>query len=69
MKINQTDRIQHIQRLFESNPDVFDFNKPEVLEISIKGSKRVTAVLPYLHHRLYGPSNNLIAYGKSCFVE
>ncbi|WP_034756353.1 toxin-antitoxin system TumE family protein [Rossellomorea vietnamensis] len=54
MKINQNDRIQHIQRLFESNPDVFDFNKPEVLEISAKGSKRVTAVLPLLHHDVYG---------------
>ncbi|MGG3916370.1 toxin-antitoxin system TumE family protein [Rossellomorea vietnamensis] len=54
MKINQTDRIQHIQRLFESHPDVFDLTKPEVLEISSKGSKRVTAVLPLLHHTVYG---------------
>ncbi|MGF2614541.1 hypothetical protein FZC84_21510 [Rossellomorea vietnamensis] len=60
MKTNQNDRIQHIQKLFESHPDLFDYTKTEIFANRARGSKKVTAVLPLKNHDVHGETVLLI---------
>lgn len=50
--IHQENRLNYIQELFESNPDLFDHQLIPTLKAA--GAKRVTATLPLNNHPIHG---------------
>ncbi len=57
----QEERLQYIQRLYESYPKLFNYQYPDLLMIKAKGLNKIKATLPLKDHPLYGETVLLLS--------